>query len=57
MLLTNKTTKTGQKLYFIGYSNMKYKDIPLLILATDPTNKNTYGHYTMEANFNVIESN
>lgn len=48
-LLTNRTTKEGQQLYFIGYSNMKYNDKPLLILATDPNNDNTYGNYIQEA--------
>lgn len=47
--LTNRTNKDGQPLYFIGYSNMKYNGKPLLILATDPENKNTYGNYTQEA--------
>lgn len=47
--LTNRTNKDGQPLYFIGYSNMKYYDKPLLILATDPNNENTYGNYIQEA--------
>lgn len=47
--LTNRTNKDGQPLYFIGYSNMKYNGKPLLILATDPENKNTYGNYNQEA--------
>lgn len=46
--LTNRTNKDGQPLYFIGYSNMKYYDKPLLILATNPNNKNTYGQYKQE---------
>lgn len=47
-ILTNRTNKAGQPLYFISYSNMKYGDKPLLILATDPNNKNTYGQYKPE---------
>ena len=48
-ILINRTNKAGQPLYFIGYSAMKYNDKQLLILATDPSNKNTYGQYTQEA--------
>ena len=34
-------------LFFCGYSRMKDGDgEPLLLLGTDPTNKNTFGNYT-----------
>ena len=32
--------------YFIGFDRMKYQGRRCIILATDPTNKNTYGRYT-----------
>ena len=43
------STETGNPLYYAGIdSTMKYKNLPCVILATDPENKNTYGRYSIE---------
>lgn len=45
-ILTNKKDKEGKQLYFVGYSKMRSNNKPLLLLAADPENKNTYGQYS-----------
>ena len=40
---------SNEPLYFMGFDNeLKIYNDPLLILATDPNNKNTYGRYSQE---------
>ena len=45
----DKLNINGTILYYAGIdANMKYNGVPLVILATDLNNPNTYGRYKMQ---------